>query len=86
MEQGHSITVTIRSFVSPDEPIVGFRLGESFTMNLPAGITMGELIGKIFYKKSGQIGVMAVNGELVAEEAVLLPGDSIDLFPLLEGG
>ncbi len=86
MDQEDSITLTIRSFITPDEPIAGFNPGESFTLDLPGGITLEELIGKLFYKKFDQIGVMAVNGKLASEETRLSPGDSIDFYPLLEGG
>ena len=86
MNQEDSITVTIRSFISPDEPIAGFRPGESFTMNVPGGITLGGLTRRIYHKKFDQIGVMAVRGKLASEETMLLPGDSIDFYPLLEGG
>jgi hypothetical protein len=86
MDQENSITVTIRSFLAPDEPIAGFRLGESSPMNVPGGITLGGLTRRIYHKKSDQIGVMAVNGKLASEETMLLPGDSIDVYPLLEGG
>jgi hypothetical protein len=86
MDQNDSITVTIRSYISPDEPVDGYRFGESFRMDLPCGITMRDLMGRIFSKKSAQIGVMAVNGTLASEETILMQGDSIDLFPLLEGG
>lgn len=86
MDQVGSIAVTIRSFLFPDEPMVGFKLGESFTMNVPGGTTMEELTGKIYYKKFDQIGVMAVNGKLASAETILLSGDSIDFYPLLDGG
>lgn len=86
MDQNDSITLTMRSFITPDEPIVGFIMGESITMNLPAVITMEGLINKIFYKKYDQIGIMAVNGKLASTETRLSPGDSIDFYPLLDGG
>lgn len=86
MDQQDSITVTIRSFLSPDEPIAGFRPGESFTLNVPGGTTLRELTRRIYQEKIDQIGVMAVRGKLASEETLLLPGDSIDFYPLLEGG
>ena len=86
MDQEDSITLTIRSFLFPDEPIAGFQPGESFSMNVPGGTTMEELTGKIYYKKFDQIGVMAVNGKLASAETILLSGDSVDFYPLLEGG
>ena len=82
----HEITVTIRSYITPDAPIAGFQIGDPFAMNLPEGIRLDELTHRIFYKKFDEIGVMAVNGELASEETVLSPGDAIDLYPLLEGG
>ena len=86
MNQEDSITVTIRSFLAPDEPIAGFRLGESFAMRVPGGTTLGGLTRRIFHKKFDQIGVLAVGGKLASPETLLLPGDSIDVYPLLEGG
>jgi hypothetical protein len=86
MDQSDSITLTIRSFLFPDEPIAGFQPGEAFTMKLPVGTTLEELTGRIFFKKFDQIGVTAVNGKLAAAETILLPGDAIDFYPLLDGG
>jgi molybdopterin converting factor small subunit len=86
MDQNDSMTLTVRSLITPDEPITGFIRGEAIKMDLPVGMTMGELIDKIFYKKFDQIGVMAVNGGLASSETRLSPGDVIDFYPLLEGG
>jgi hypothetical protein len=86
VNQNGLITLTIRSLIPPDEPIVGFIMGKSIPLDVPGGMTMGELINKIFYKKFDQIGVMAVNGVLAFPETRLSPGDAIDFYPLLEGG
>ena len=55
-------------------------------MKVPVGITLGGLTRRIYHKKIDQIGIMAVGGMLASEETLLLPGDSIDIYPLLEGG
>ncbi len=86
MDQEDSITVTIRSFVFPDEPVAGFRLGETFAVKVPGGTTLGGLTRRLYHTKGDQIGVMAVGGKLASEETLLLPGDLIDIYPLLEGG
>ncbi len=86
MDREDSITVTIKSFLPPDEPPEGFHLGEYFKMNLPDGTTLGELARKIFSKHLDHIGVMAVNGKLASEKTVLMSGDCINFYPLLEGG
>ncbi len=76
----------IRAFIPPNEPIEDFRLGEPFELNLGEGVTLKELTQRIFSKNIGRIGVMAVNGKIAQENAVLLDGDRIDLYSLLEGG
>jgi len=86
MDQEDSIPLTIRSFLFPDEAIAGFQLGEPFAMKLPTGTTVQELTDNIYFKKSDQIGVTAVNGRLAPPETVLMPGDAIDFYPLLDGG
>lgn len=86
MVREDSITVMIKSYIPPDEPLGDFHLGEYFKMNLPGRITLGELTRKIFSKNVDQIGMITVNGRIASEKTVLSPGDQIDLYPLLEGG
>lgn len=86
MDKSHTITITVRSFITPDEPIAGFQPGEPLSLNVPDGTTMEKLTARIYYQKFDQIGVMAVNGKLASAETVLLPGDLIDFYPLLDGG
>ena len=80
------ITVTIKSFVPPDEPIEGFQPGEPFKFRLPQKTPLGELVQKIYSRKMNQIGIMAVNGEIACPNAILSQGDKIDLYALLDGG
>jgi len=80
------LTVTIRTFISPDKSVSGFCPGEPFVVDVPAPTTLEELTNAFFSKHIEQIGVMAVNGKLAAKETALSPGDVIDLYPLLEGG
>ena len=86
MDRKDSITLTIRSYITPDEPLAGFIAGEPLSLDVPGGTTLAELINQIFSKKFDQIGVIAVNGKLASAETRLSPGDSIDFYPLLEGG
>ncbi len=85
-DRRNTLTITVRSFVPPDEPIAEFQPEEAFRMQVHEGITLDELIASFFSHATGQIGVMAVNGVLASEDTVLSSGDSIEFFPLLEGG
>jgi len=85
-EKKSSITIKVRSYVSPDRPIPGFRLGEAFKVNVKDGLTLKELLQDYFSEKAQEIGIMAVNGKLVSERATLSDEDSVDLFVLLDGG
>ncbi len=80
------MAVTLRSYLYPDAPLAGFELGEALSLKVPAGSTLGEFAGRFFHKQLAQIGVLAVNGKLATEETVLQPGDTIDIYALLEGG
>ena len=80
------ITVTIKSFLSPNEPMEDFKLGEPFEFNLPQDTPLGKLIQKMFSKKLEQLGLIAVNGQIASENVVLSHGDKIDLYALLDGG
>lgn len=80
------MVVVIRTFILPNEPVEGFRLGEPFEFNLMDGTTLKELTQKIFSKNKGHIGIIAVNGKITQEDTVLLEGDKIDLYSLLDGG
>lgn len=80
------MVVMIRAFIPPNEAVEGFRLGEPFELNLIDGTTLKELIQRIFSKNKGRIGLMAINGKIAQDHAVLLEGDKIDLYSLLEGG
>jgi sulfur carrier protein ThiS len=86
MQDKNLITVTVKSFISPLNPMEGFRLGESFEMTIPGGMTLGELTRKLLRKNVNQIGIMAVNGKVALEDATLSAGDKIDLYSLLNGG
>jgi hypothetical protein len=80
------ITVTIKSFLSPNEPVEGFQLGESFKFHLRQNTPLGELIQMMFSKNMSQVGLIAVNGQIASENVILSHGDKIDLFALLDGG
>ena len=78
--------MTIKSFLSPNEPVEGFKIGESFKFHLPQNTRLGELIQKMFSKKMNQVGLIAVNGQIASENVILSHGDKIDLYALLDGG
>ena len=80
------ITVTIKSFVSPNESMEGFQPGEPFKFHLPQNTPLGELVQKIFSKNMNQIGLMAVNGQIASKNVILSQGDRIELYALLDGG
>lgn len=80
------MTVVIRSFVPPDEPLEKFHLGEPFQFNLADGMTLGAFIQEIFSKNRRQVGILAVNGKVASEATTLSEGDRIDLYALLDGG
>jgi len=79
-------SVTIKSFLPPNEPIDGFHLGEAFKIYLSGVITIGEFTQRFFCRNANQIGMIAVNGQIASENTLLSEGDKIDLYPLLEGG
>jgi sulfur carrier protein ThiS len=80
------IRVTITSFLSPNEPVEGFKIGEPFTYQLAQNTSLGELIQRMFSRKISQVGLIAVNGQIVSEGVILCRGDRIDLYALLDGG
>ncbi len=80
------ITVTVRSFISPRESVEGYELGRPFQIELPRGITLGELAERILSKNINQLGMMAVNGGVAKQNLVLSQGDRIDLYALIDGG
>jgi len=80
------MTVIVRSFVFPNEPLEKFHLGEPFQFNLAEGTTLGEFVQTMFSKNSGQVGILAVNGRVASEATTLSEGDRIDLYALLDGG
>ena len=86
MENKDIITVTVRSFIPPQESVKGYELGRPFKIEMPRGITLEGLAQRILSKNINQLGIMAVNGEVSQKNLVLAPGDKIDLYALLDGG
>ncbi len=80
------MTVTVRSFVFPVKWFEGFELGKAFDFQIPVNSTLGELVKEVLAEKAKTIGIIAVNGEVALDERRLLPGDKVDIYPLLEGG
>ena len=80
------ITVTVRSFIPPQERVEGYELGRPFKIEMPGGITLEGLAQRILAKNINQLGIMAVNGEVAKGSLVLAPGDKIDLYAFLDGG
>ena len=86
MKNRDFITVTVRAFIPPPRSEGEYELGRPFTIELPRGVTLGELAQKILSKNINQLGLMAVNGGIAKENLVLSPGDKIDLYALIDGG
>jgi len=86
VEKDNSITVTIRSFVPPYPPMEGYEVGKPFRIEVPKGITLGDLAERILSQNRDQMGIMAVNGHLARKDRVLSPGDRIDFYALIDGG
>ena len=86
MKNDDKISVTVRSFIPPHEPLGGYELGRPFRMDLPRGTTLGELARKILGNNINQLGLSAVNGQMAKENLVLAGEDRIDFFALIEGG
>jgi sulfur carrier protein ThiS len=80
------ISITVRSFLPPDQSIEGFDLGKPFVIQLPANSTLEELIENLFWRKMDQIGVRAINKEVAENTKMLRPGDQVDIFELVGGG
>lgn len=80
------ITVTVRSFIFPYEPLEDFDLGKPFKMKIRPNTTLEELTHKILLQNVNQIGIMAVNGKVAKEDTTLAQGDKVDLYALLAGG
>ncbi len=86
MKNQEKISVTLRSFIPSPESVRGYELGRAFGMELPRGITLGELARKILGDNINQLGLCAVNGRMARENLVLEEEDRIDFFALIEGG
>jgi hypothetical protein len=82
----HSISVAVRSFVTPPQRVDGFELGKRFPFRLSDRATLGELVRRVLGERSDEVGVMAVNGRVAKEDIALSEGDEIDLHALLDGG
>ncbi len=80
------ISVTLRSFIPPPESVGRYEVGRLFRMELPRGVTLGELARQILGDNINQLGLCAVNGQLAKENLVLEEEDRIDFFALIEGG
>ena len=80
------ISITVRSFLPPNQSIEGFDLGKPFAVQLPTDSTLEELIEKLFWKKMDQIGVKTINKEVVEKAKILKAGDQVDIFELIGGG
>ena len=79
------IIVMVRSFIPSRDLVEGYELGRPFKIELPRGITLGELSQMVLSKNIDQLGIMAVNGEAAKKNLVLSPGDKVDLYALLDG-
>ncbi len=86
MENDGKISVTLRSFIPSHGSLGAYELGRPFRLELPRGITVGELARKILGDNIIQLGLSAVNGQLAKEDLVLAEDDRIDFFALIEGG
>jgi molybdopterin converting factor small subunit len=81
-----SISVVVRSFVTPPQHVEGFEHGKRFPYLMSERTTLGELVRSILGEKADEVGVMAVNGHIAKEDLVLSEGDVIDLHEQLAGG
>ena len=86
MKKLDKISVTVRSFIPPQEFLEGYELGLPFPMAMPLGTTLGELAQKILGQNVNQLGISAVNGQLAKANLLLADEDKIDFFALIEGG
>jgi sulfur carrier protein ThiS len=80
-----SISVKVRAYVTPSEHVEGFESGKEFPLNLYAGITLEELVQRLFIENRHHIGFKVVNGKVVKDK-VLSDGDLIEIYRLMGGG
>ncbi|MDD4238758.1 MAG: hypothetical protein PHT62_09420 [Desulfotomaculaceae bacterium] len=84
-EYAGSITVKVKSYVSPLEHVEGFAPGKLFQLELAADTALEELVQKLFGENRGHIGFKVVNGKVVKDK-VLADGDLIEIHRLMGGG
>ena len=84
--QEKSITVTLRSHLTPSVYIEGFELGKRCQVKLTGNITLKEFAQKVFFQYKNHIGIIAVNGIIAKETRILQEGDEVDIYSLMAGG
>jgi len=77
------ITVNVKFFGSLRQHIPDLPLGESLSLELPAGVTAGELAQKL---EVPAVKLIVVNGVARQEGFSLSNDDEIAFFPPLSGG
>ena len=80
------IIVTVRCFITPAKRPDGIELGKPFECQVPIDSTLGDLVKKVLAENAQPIVVMVVNGEVALEKRRLSSGDTIDFYPLVDGG
>ncbi|MEW6262695.1 MAG: hypothetical protein AB1641_06415 [Thermodesulfobacteriota bacterium] len=86
-EGSNAITrITVRSYVPPAESWPGFDLGTDLTVDLPSGTTVGEMARRMLGSNVNRLGLVSVEGRLVKDDHVLLEGEKVSFFQLLDGG
>jgi molybdopterin converting factor small subunit len=79
------ITVHVRLFASLRHHRPGLAIGETFSVELPDGATIGTLIGHLALPED-QVKIVFVNFVVRNLDHVLADGDEVGIFPPVGGG
>jgi molybdopterin converting factor small subunit len=79
------VQVQVKLFASLRHYRPGLGIGESFSVDLPAGATLGELVQQLGLPQE-EVKLFFVNGRSQSQEHALTGGDEVGIFPPVGGG
>ena len=79
------ITVQVKLFATLRQHRPGTKLGEAFSVDLPEGGTVGDLIQRLGLPE-GEVKLVFVNGHFRENDHILAAGDQVGIFPPVGGG
>jgi molybdopterin synthase sulfur carrier subunit len=79
------VQVHVKLFATLRRYRPGLEIGEAFSVELPAGATVGELVRRLELPRE-EVKLAFVNGRSQPEEYALRGGDEVGIFPPVGGG